>query len=392
MKKTYDVVIVGGGITGSSVAYFLAAAEVFDGDVVVVEKDSSYQDCSTARAVGGIRQQFSTKENIQISMFGIHFIKHIEEYLTVDGEAPEVFFREGGYLFLATESGLEVLQRNNAIQRELGADIVLLSRDELAARFPWLNVSDLAAGSLGLRNEGWFDPYALLQGFKRKARSLGVTYVEDEVQDVECEDARITRVRLKRHGTVRCGTVVNAAGPRAAQLAEMAGVDLCVRPRKRQAFVFACREAVRDCPLVIEPSGLYFRPEGPHFICGRSPQASNDPDCLDLDLDYRQFEDELWPLLAHRVPVFEAIKLNSGWAGHYAYNIFDQNAIVGPHPEVPNFLLANGFTGHGLQQSPAVGRAISELVTFGRCCTIDLTRFGYDRVAAGEPIKELNVV
>ena len=342
-------------------------------------------------AVGGIRQQFSTKENIQISMFGIHFIKHVEEYLSVDGDAPEVFFREGGYLFLATESGLKILQKNNAIQRELGADIALLSRDELAARFPWLNVSDLAAGSLGLRNEGWFDPYALLQGFKRKARSLGVTYVEDEVQSVECGDARITGVRLKRHGTVRCGTVVNAAGPRAAQVAEMAGVDLCVRPRKRQAFVFACRGAVRDCPLVIDPSGLYFRPEGPHFICGRSPQASNDPDCLDLDLDYRQFEDELWPLLAHRVPVFEAIKLNSAWAGHYAYNTFDQNAIVGPHPEVPNFLLANGFTGHGLQQSPAVGRAISELVTFGRCCTIDLTRFGYDRVAAGQPIKELNV-
>src|SRR5262249_53538952 len=140
------------------------------------------------------------------------------------------------------------------------------------------------------------------------------------------------------------------------------------------------------------PSGVWFRPEHASYIGGVSPSEAEDPDCTDFETDDRLFEEVVWPALAHRVPAFEAIRLARAWAGHYDYNTLDQNAIIGPHPEVDNFYLANGFSGHGLQQSPAVGRAIAELIALGRLRSIDLSRFSYARVTAGRPIIELNVV
>jgi len=398
----HEVIIVGGGVIGSAVACFLQGNAEFDGRVLVVERDPAYGECSTARSVGGIRQQFSTLENIRISQFAVEFVRNAGDYLGVEGEAPDLGFPdlgfpdlgfvEAGYLFLASEAGLGVLRSNNRLQRECGADVVLLDPAGLAARFPWLGVDDLAAGSLGLSGEGWIDPYALLQAFRRKARHQGVRYLEDEVVGFRRRGARLESVRLARAGELACATVVNAAGPYAARIARLAGVDVPVQPRKRQVFVFACREPITDCPLVIDPSGLYFRPEGPSFICGISPAPDQDPDTFDLDIDYGLFEAELWPRLAARVPAFEAIKLTSAWACRYAYNTFDQNALVGPHPELDNFMLANGFSGHGLQQSPAVGRALAELIVHGGFRTLDLGRFGCERVMSGRPIRELNVV
>ncbi|MFQ6021789.1 MAG: NAD(P)/FAD-dependent oxidoreductase [Acidiferrobacterales bacterium] len=392
MRRQWDVVIVGGGVIGSSSAYFLAASTVFTGSVLVVEKDRTYRDCSTARSVGGIRQQFSTPENIEISKFAAHFVKHVDEYLSVDGEAPVLFFMENGYLFLASQAGLPTLEANHRTQGAHGVNTTRLTRNELSQQFPWLNVDDLAAGSLGEKNEGWVDPYALLQGFRRKARQLGAVYVEDEVIALTRQGARITDLRLQSAGDVSCGTVVNAAGPRAREVAAMAPLKLAVHPRKRQVYVFSCKDGPSRCPLVIDTSGMYFRPEGAQFICGISPDEENDPDCLDLEVDYGPFETKIWPLLAHRVPAFEAIKLTNAWAGHYAYNPFDKNVFLGPHPDCENFLLANGFSGHGLQQSPAVGRAISELIAFGEYRTLDLSRFSYQRYAANKPIVEANVV
>lgn len=388
----YDVVVVGGGVIGSAIACFLAAEPAFDGSVAVVEKDPTYAESSTARSVGGIRKQFSIPENINISNYGEQFLKAIGEHLTVAGESPDIGLVEAGYLFLASPAGLPVLRGNHDVQRRCGADVVLLSADELKARFPWLAVDGLAAGSLGLGGEGWFDPYGLLMAFRRKARSLGAVYLKDEVVAVDRSADRVVGVRLKSRGRIGCGTVVDAAGPRAAEVAAMAGLELPVRPRKRLVFVFRCPTALADCPLVIDPSGLYFRPEGDGFICGISPSPDDDPDCLDLEIDYGLFETRIWPLLAARVPAFEEIRQTGAWAGHYAFNTFDQNAILGPHPEVANFLFANGFSGHGLQQSPAVGRAISELVAFGGYRSLDLSRLSYERLIAGRPLRELNVV
>ncbi len=392
MQRQWDVVIIGGGVIGSACAYFLTASETFAGKVLVIEKDSTYRDCSTARSVGGIRQQFSTPENIEISKFAAHFIKHVDEYLSVDGEAPALSFLENGYLFLVSEAGLPILQANHEIQRAHGVNTTRLTRGGLAQRFPWLTVDDVAAGSLGEENEGWLDPYALLQAFRRKARQLGAVYLDDEVVALTRQGRRVTQLRLKSRTDVGCGIIVNAAGPRARDVAAMASLELAVHPRKRQVYVFSCKTPPANCPLVIDTSGLYFRPEGTQFICGISPDDKHDPDCLDLEVDDTLFETTIWPLLAHRVSAFEAIKLTNAWAGHYAYNPFDRHAFVGPHPACDNFLLANGFSGHGLQQSPAVGRAISELIAFGEYRTLDLSRLSYERYAANKPLVEANVV
>lgn len=387
-----DVVIVGGGVIGSAVAYFLAANPDFAGRVTVVERDPTYQDGSTARSAGSIRQQFSTPENIAISQFGITFLKHLAKHLAVNGECPDVQFKEGGYLFLATAAGLEALDNNVAIQHAMGVKVLRLDRTQLARRFPWLNVDDLAAGSLGVVDEGWFDPYALLQAFRRKAIALGVHYRKQEVVGLQRVGRRIEAVELAGGERIHCGHVVNAAGPRARQVAHMAGVVLPVHPRKRYVFVFDCRTPLAGCPLVVDPSCCYFRPEGTQFISGISPPAQNDPDCLDLEVDLDFFDEHLWPKLAHRVPGFEAIKRTGAWAGHYAYNVFDQNAILGPHPDVENLLFANGFSGHGLQQAPAVGRGISELLIYGEYRHLDLRRLGFQRFLRDEPIREIKVV
>jgi FAD-dependent oxidoreductase domain-containing protein 1 len=391
-RKSYDVVIVGGGVIGSAIAYFLAADPGFGGSVLVAERDPSYAGCSTTLSVGSIRQQFSTPENIMISMFGVEFLKAIDEYLTVDGEVPDVGFVEAGYLFLANPSGLDILNAKHAVQRRCGADVDLLPPARLKERFSWMAVEDLAAGSLGVDGEGWFDPYALLQAFRRKARSLGVEYVADEVVGMTRSGSVVDSVGLQGGGEVACGTVVNAAGPRAAEVAAMATLELPVRSRKRFVFSFLCASEIKDCPLVIDPTGLYFRPEGAGFITGISPPPEEDPDCLDYDVDYDLFEERIWPILAARVPAFEAIKQTRAWAGHYAFNTVDQNAILGPHPEVGNFYFANGFSGHGIQQAPAVGRALSELIVGGAFRGLDLSRLSYGRLVSGEPLRELNVV
>jgi FAD-dependent oxidoreductase domain-containing protein 1 len=388
-----DVVIIGGAIVGSAVATFLARRPDWHGRIVVVERDLTFRTSSTTLSAASIRLQFSTPLNIEISRFGVELIKHLDAWLGVEGQStPEVDFVEGGYLFLASEAGMPILESNHAVQREHGVQVALMTPMQLRARFPWMQVDDLAGGSLGLADEGWFDAYALLQAFRRKARSLGVEEVAGEVVEIEREGARATGVRLADGRRIEADWVVNGAGPRAAGVAAMAGLQLPVSPRKRMVFHFDCRTRI-DAPLTIDTSGVYFRPEGPNYIAGSSPRGDQpDPDTLDLEVDRSWFEQMIWPAIAHRVPAFEAIRLLDAWAGHYEVNTLDHNAVIGPHPEVPNFLFANGFSGHGLQQAPAAGRALSEWIASGHYETIDVRPLGYERIAANQPYRELNVI
>ena len=388
-----DVVIVGGAIVGSAVATFLAGRPDFDGRIVVVERDPTFRTSSTTLSAASIRLQFSTPLNIEISRFGLDVIRNLDRYLAVDGDVPEIDFVENGYLFLATDAGLATLEANHAVQRAHDVPVVLLTPEELRRRFEWINVDDLAGASLGLADEGWFDAHALLQGFRRKARSLGVTEVTGEVVGLDVRDDRVEAVRLSDGTTIAASWVVNAAGPRAADVAALAGVELPVRPRKRLVYHFEAPVDLGAAPLVIDPSGVYLRPEGPNYLAGFSPRAGEaDPDTLDLSPERDRFESFVWPAMAHRVPALDRVRLLDRWAGHYEVNTLDHNAIVGPHPRFSNLVFANGFSGHGLQQAPAVGRGIAEWIATGSWQTLDLSPLGYERIERDEPILERNVI
>ncbi|HEX2431203.1 MAG TPA: FAD-binding oxidoreductase [Aestuariivirgaceae bacterium] len=391
MREQVDVVVVGGAVVGSAVAYALKRAG-FPGRVLVIERDPTYARASTTLSCGGIRQQFSTEENILLSQYGLRLIRDLQKE---HGSDAGIGFREQGYLILASEEGAETLSANVAIQRGLGADIALLDRTTLQARFPWMSVEGLACGGLGRSGEGWFDPWAWMNLLRAGSRTLGAEWRTGEVTAVVHDDRQVSGVVLSDGRAIDCGVLVNAAGPAAGKVAGMAGIALPVGPRKRYVFVFDCREAseaLHQAPLTIDASGLYFRPEGRQFITGLSPEEADEPAQLDFEVDHEWFTQEIWPRLAMRVPTFEAIKATNAWVGHYDYNDLDQNAIVGPHPRLSNFYFANGFSGHGLQQAPAVGQVVAEHIMHGEYRTVDVTRFGYQRIAAGAPLAELNVI
>lgn len=389
----HRLAIIGGGAIGSAIAYFTLRDSAFHGTVTVLERDPTYARASSALSASSIRQQFSTPVNIQIGRFGIEFLRESQRHLAVDGDAPALGLVEPGYLFLASVAGRAILESNHATQRAHGADVALLEPQALQARFPWLSIEGIAAGSLGLTGEGWFDGYSLLQGFRRKARSLGARFLTAEAVGFATSQRRIDAVKLADGTELPCDIAVNAAGPWAAGPARWLGFDLPVRAKRRSVFVFTCPDSVHDCPLVIDPSGVYFRPEGDRqFICGMSPDPANDPDDLPLDPEPDLFEETIWPVLAHRVPAFEALRQTRAWAGYYEMNTFDHNAIVGLHPEWTNLVLANGFSGHGMQQSPAVGRGVAELIVHGGYRTLDLAPLGFERISSGRPLIERNVV
>ena len=377
-----DVIVVGGGVMGSSVAYHLKSDPAFTGKVTVIERDPTYARASSALSASSIRQQFSTPLNIHLSRYGIGFLRRASELLGV-----ELGLREPGYLFLASAAGEAVLRANHAIQRREECAVELLDPSALVGRFPWISAGGVTLASHGTANEGWFDGPALMQGFRRKARDLGVDYVADEV--VGFSDRAVT---LRNGGRLEARTIVLAAGPWSGEVAARAGVALPVEPRRRSVFVFDVREPPGVTPLTIDPSGTWFRPEGRFYLGGTTPVAGNDLPGAPLEVQHQEWDEIVWPTLAARVPAFEAAKVVNAWAGYYEYNTFDQNGIVGRHPEIESLIFATGFSGHGIQQSPAVGRAVAELIVHGSYRTLDLSPFGYERISAGRPIRELNVV
>jgi glycine/D-amino acid oxidase-like deaminating enzyme len=386
-----NIVVVGGGAVGNSIAYFLKSSDP-TAQVVVIERDPSYARASSALSAASIRQQFSTALSIQMSQFGIQFLHSVEDVLSVDGSRPSIDLHENGYLFLATQSGDLALREIHALSTSLGADIRLLDVPALNATFPQLNTDDLVAGTYGASGEGWFDGYALTQALRKKARSLGVKYVTAHANGVERSGARVTAVMTSDRQRFGCDFMVNAGGAWSREVASWLDIDLPVYARRRSIFNFRSPVVLGDFPLVIEPNGVYWRTEGDTYICGVGPSPENDHDDLPLDdVDHALFDDVLWPTLAARVSGFESLRVQSAWSGYYEYNVFDRNAIIGPHPAVENCIFANGFSGHGLMQSPATGRGVSELILNGRFTTLDLSSMSFDRVLNNQPIVEKHV-
>lgn len=394
MTVTYDVVIAGGAVMGSATAYSLLSNPAFSGRVLVIERDRTYQQAASALSAGSIRQQFSQPVNIRISLYGIDFLRHLGDHLEVQGDRPEIGLKEGGYLYVAGPSGFPVIEENHAIQMREGADISLLDPAALGERFPWLHTDDLAGGSFGETGEGWFDGYGLMQAFARKARALGASYVQDEVVGVTRAGNRITELTLASGQVVSCGVFVNCAGAWGARhLAELCGVPIPVYAKKRSVFSFVAAERLRWFPLLIDTSGVWCRPEGEGYIAGYSPADDSETDQgRDFDVNWPEFEDMIWPALAARVPAFESIRPGRAWAGHYDMNLLDHNAIVGRLGILDNAFVAAGFSGHGLQQSPAVGRGLAELITSGRYQTLDMSDLSYERIIAGKSLLERNVI
>lgn len=401
MRDSYDIVIVGGAAVGSAIAYFLTLDPDFDGSVLVVERDPSYARAATSLSFASIRNQFSNPVNVRISQFGTEFIRGFAETMKIGEERPDLHFHEGGYLFLArTDDQVRTLRENHEVQWACGADVVLWHRDELAEAFPHLNVDDIALASYGQSGEGWFDNTGLMHGFRAKAREQGADYVADEVVAIGRDGDRVVSARLKSGAVVKAGTIVNASGPRAALTARMAGLDIPVEPRKRTVFVFDCARSPEGSarvnhgrlPLMIDPGGVFCRPEGRFFLAGCPPVEDPAVDWDDFDPRHEEFEEIVWPALAARSPAFEAIKQVNQWAGHYDFNTLDHNLVVGRHPQVANFIFANGFSGHGLQQAPATGRGVAELIVHGEYRTLDLLELGYERVMANRPFLEKAVI
>ncbi|MEM9655893.1 MAG: FAD-binding oxidoreductase [Actinomycetota bacterium] len=393
-RDRYDVVIVGGAIIGSSVAWFTVTNPDFDGSILVVERDLSYATSSTAHTNSCMRQQFSNPLNIKISRFGADFVREFRSHLGDDPEVPEIYTNHYGYMYLAGDDTFaEVLRTNQRVQAELGAGTRIMSPDEIVDAYPFYNVADIVCGSHNPIDEGYFDSGTMFDWWRRKARENGVEFVNAEVVGIERSGDRVTGVTLGSGESVACGTVVNAAGPRAAGVAAMAGLDLPVEPRKRFTFMFDAAEAFgRDVPLTIDPSGVHVRSEGTAFMAGCTPPVDTPVDPDDFVMDRDIWEELVWPALAHRIPAFERIKVTTQWAGHYAFNTLDHNVVVGPHTEVANFIFANGFSGHGLQQSPAIGRGVSELLAYGAYRTLDLGPLGYQRIVNAEPFVETAII
>ena len=394
MTDSFDVLIIGGAATGSAISYFLTENPDFDGTVGVIEPDSTYEFTSTNRAQNSIREQFSQPLNIQICQYGLDFIDNFAELTEVEGQSPALNYRGTGYLFLACDDDdLERLVMQQKTQHAHGAMTKMLTPAEVEAQFPYMDSSTIVGARMGSMREGSFDGWAFFQGFRKRAIHNGADFISDRVVDVHTSQGRVTSVVTASGRTIECGIAVNAAGTRAKLIADMVDLPLPVEPRARTSFMFDCRtEIPHNVPLTITPEGVHFRREQGHYMCGAVPEDDRAIDYDDWNARADEFEEQVWPTVAKYVPQFDRISKVTQWGGQYAYNTLDHNLILGASPDLPNFLFANGFSGHGLQQGPAVGRAVSELITYGEYRTLDLTPLGYERIEKNEPFLESVVI
>lgn len=395
-QASYDVVIVGGAMFGSSVAWFLASNPDFNGSILVVEKDPTYEFTSTAHTNSCMRQQFSREINVRVSQYAAEFVKNFQSFMGNDPRVPKLPLQSYGYMYLAdNEASADVLRESQKIQTSCGAGTKFMTPEEIKRDYPFYQLDDIVGANHNLLDEGYFDGNTLFDWWKRSARERGAEYITNQVVAMTRNPAgtRIESVTLLSGDVVACGTVVNASGPRAVLTSRMAGIDIPVEPRKRYTFIFDAEQPLdRDLPLTIDPSGVHMRTDGTYYLAGCPP---NDDPAVDYDnfvQDHSLWEEKVWPVIATRIPQFEAIKLINSWAGHYAYNTLDQNAILGPHTEIGNFIFVNGFSGHGFQQSPAMGRGTAELIAYGEYRTLDLSPFNFQRIADNKPFIEKAVI
>lgn len=384
-----DIAIIGGGAIGSAVAYYLKVKDP-SVHVTVIERDPTYNLASTPRASGGVRRLFSLPENIALSNFSIPFFDNFAETMAVDGEKAEIGLKKNGYLFIVPPSSREMLKENFDTELEMGCNVVWLEPDELKNKFPSMNVSDLGA-AVHSPDDGWLDPHSVLMGFRKKAKSLGAEFVADEVSGFDRQGATVKRAHLKSGEKLEASHFVNAAGAWAKDLCEMLGFKVPIEPLRRYEHYFESEEPIEPLPYLKDPERLAFRPEGRGYSGG--VPTLEEPRGYNFDVDHDYFENVVWPALAHRFPQFEKTKCKNTLPGLYDQNDLDGNVIIGNGADgLENFYLLAGFSGHGLMHAPGCGLAMAELLLHGRYETIDLARFGWQRVLDNKPLRERGII
>lgn len=384
-----DIAIIGGGAIGSAVAYFLKIKNPSVG-VTVVERDPTYNLASTPRASGGVRRLFSLPENIALSNFSIPFFDNFADTMAVDGEKAEIGLKKNGYLFIVPPTSREMLKQNFDTELEMGCNVLWLEPDEIKHKFPSMNVSDLGA-AVHSPDDGWLDPHSVLMGFRKKAKSLGVDFVADEVSGFDRQGSIVIRAKLKSGGTLEASQFVNAAGAWAKDLCEMLDFKVPIEPLRRYEHYFESEDSIEPLPYLKDPERLAFRPEGKGYSGG--VPTLDEPRGYNFEVDHDYFENVVWPALAHRFPQFEKTKCKNTLPGLYDQNDLDGNVIIGSGADgLTNFHLLAGFSGHGLMHAPGCGLAMTELLLDGRYETIDLTRFGWQRVVDNAPLHERGII
>ena len=388
-RKIYDVVIIGGGIMGSAIAYYLKRTAP-DLQTTVIEMDPSYSRASTTLSMSNARIQFSLRSNVRISQYAFEVLENFEQEMAVNDRRPSIGYRREGNLFMVNAEGRIPAENALKMQQDLGCDIEWWTPEQVRNRFPLYNPEGYQGATFGPK-DGHFDAYGVLMGYRAKAISMGAEFIHAEVSEITKTGKRITGVRLNTGEDIGANTVVNCAGAWCAGIARTVGVILPVQPVKRQVFVLDTKvKPDGPLPLTVLPSGMYFRTEtGGLILLGKS--MPEDPVGFSFSWDDKRFYEILWPELAEFVPEFESLRLIRGWAGLYAMNTLDENAILGEWPELEGLFLANGFSGHGLQQAPAVGRYISELIT-RQSHALDLSIFNPGRILENRQLSENGIV
>ena len=385
LDSSFDVILAGGGLMGCAIATYLLRAD----DrlrVALIEMDPTYEFASTPLSDGNMRVQFNIQENIQISQYGMKVMETFSQEMTVDGDVPDPAFRRQGNLFLVDEHGREDAKRGLARQQSLGCEVEWLTPEYIRQRYPLCDPAGCVGATFGSQ-DGTMDPWSVLMAYKKKAVSLGAHFIHAEVAELLKSGTAVTGVRLASGEELTAGVVVNSAGAWATRLARTVGIELPVEPIKRQVFVIETNARPDGVlPGLFMPSGLYcIHERAGHFMVGKS--LADDPVGFEFTWKRALFTEILWPELIEFVPSFDRLKVVRGWAGLYAVCTLDGNALLGEWPELENFFLVTGFSGHGFQQCHAVGRYIAELI-LGRPPVLDLSIFSPRRVIEKRPVFE----
>lgn len=377
------VVIAGGGIMGSCIAYHLALAGAASA-VTVLEPDPTYEFAATPRAVGGIRLQHALRENVEMSLYGDRVYSAFAEHVQGGKVEFDPQFRRRGYLYqVRGAAGIAALEANVRMQRELGVEVHILDAAELRRRYPSFRFAGVDCAALSPA-DGQVDPHSALMGFRKAAEGQGIAYLKDRLVGLDVSGGLVRRAHLASGASLPVDTLVNAANCWAPEICAMVGMSVPIEPVRRQQFYFLAQQEIEPIPAMRHMDGLAVRIHQDGYIVG----ATNSGAGFDWELAHEVFENVLWPQLAEQCGAFEAIKLKGGWLGHYDMNRLDGNPIIDRFDKVPNFILAAGFSGHGLMHAPAVGRAVKELILDGGFRSIDLSRLGWRRVVANQPLAD----